>query len=474
MENRGSAGRLEEQDEPLLNGDVVEPDGDDSPAVDPKPPENDVDITVLIAYPSTDYPSLQGPPAEQEIGSPSSVFADDASHTNSVRALMMGGGAPTQGTRQRIRTRIATPLDDVGSECEEELLQGGFADGLLVSENEVQEFRTNAWQPSGKGVPLPGHIRLGYHAAWDIGKKGCVGMKLRNTWESAVNPNRLRFFIMDGTDPLVFLSVYGRNDLKNLAGPDGKKGVVCAPDVRDATWDYPSGRLTLHRSDKSGKLMVIDKLPQLFINAMIVCIREMEVARHVHGLRLRRLEERRTQETRVAKRRYGSRLSVIQGPERAPSVSSYLSGGSDNVRGSRSGGQFLATLTEHRKSVNEAPLLAIGATRYSAKALVSPNSSVLASVVQHMRKEGDVFPGAKSDERYKPRTRASGGAEKKARPRRLRFNFGARQPIPASHDQRSVGGPGGPPSVPMIAGHPAPGLTLGARAPLRKPSSERP
>lgn len=43
-------------------------------------------------------------------------------------------------------------------------------------------------------------IELGYHRAWDVGKKGCLAVKVDGIWDSAVKGNKMRFFVMDGTD----------------------------------------------------------------------------------------------------------------------------------------------------------------------------------------------------------------------------------------------------------------------------------
>lgn len=64
-----------------------------------------------------------------------------------------------------------------------------------------REIRESAWKPAGEAVPPLNTLGLGYHQAWDVGKRGCLAAKLDVIWTPSLASNRLRFFVMDGTDP---------------------------------------------------------------------------------------------------------------------------------------------------------------------------------------------------------------------------------------------------------------------------------
>ncbi|KAK9171286.1 hypothetical protein CmeUKMEL1_11180 [Cryptosporidium meleagridis] len=159
-----------------------------------------------------------------------------------------------------------------------------------LSPEEMNEIRSTAWIP--KGEYIPEDIIMGYHTAWDIGKRGCVAVKLVGNWDSHISPNKVRFFIMDGTDPIAFLSYYTKSDLKVSRGEKSeKKGIIFAKDLRDGYWDYGRSKIIFTRRNKSGQTTIIENLPTQFMDAMMVCIREIEVHKKVTKI----IKERRKQ-----------------------------------------------------------------------------------------------------------------------------------------------------------------------------------
>lgn len=197
--------------------------------------------------------------------------------------------------RQRIRRRRLRDKgndDDNPDYFHDEIVEQiqRSEDILTIGPEELNEIRMNAWIP--KGEYIPDDIIMGYHTAWDIGKRGCVAVKLVGDWDSHISPNKVRFFIMDGTDPIAFLSYYTKSDLKVSRGEKSeKKGIIFAKDLRDGYWDYGRSRIIFSRRNKSGQTTILENLPTQFMDAMMVCIREIEVHKKVSRLN----KERRRQ-----------------------------------------------------------------------------------------------------------------------------------------------------------------------------------
>ncbi|PHJ19779.1 armadillo interacting protein [Cystoisospora suis] len=101
--------------------------------------------------------------------------------------------------RQRIRRRDVTVAKDISDQVADDL-HLGEDDEPLITPEDIAEIRANAWTPAGEGLPVLSEIELGYHRAWDVGKKGCLAVKVDGIWDSAVKGNKMRFFVMDGTD----------------------------------------------------------------------------------------------------------------------------------------------------------------------------------------------------------------------------------------------------------------------------------
>lgn len=196
--------------------------------------------------------------------------------------------------RQRIRNRRMRHKaneDDNPDFLHDEIEQIQRGEEIAaLSPEEMNEIRSTAWIP--KGEYIPEDIIMGYHTAWDIGKRGCVAVKLVGNWDSHISPNKVRFFIMDGTDPIAFLSYYTKSDLKVSRGEKSeKKGIIFAKDLRDGYWDYGRSKIIFTRRNKSGQTTIIENLPTQFMDAMMVCIREIEVHKKVTKI----IKERRKQ-----------------------------------------------------------------------------------------------------------------------------------------------------------------------------------
>ncbi|KAJ1607731.1 hypothetical protein OIY81_2857 [Cryptosporidium canis] len=197
--------------------------------------------------------------------------------------------------RQRIRNRRMRDKandddnpDYLHDEIVEQIERG--EDVAVIGPEEMSQIRSTAWVP--KGEYIPEDISMGYHTAWDIGKRGCVAVKLVGNWDSHISPNKVRFFIMDGTDPIAFLSYYTKSDLKVSRGEKSeKKGIIFAKDLRDGYWDYGRSKIIFTRRNKSGQTTIIENLPTQFMDAMMVCIREIEVHKKVTKI----IKERRKQ-----------------------------------------------------------------------------------------------------------------------------------------------------------------------------------
>lgn len=191
----------------------------------------------------------------------------------------------SQNLRQRIRKR------DV--DVEKRTRDKGIVEkdiGWLVSPDELLNFRKTAWIPRGENIPPVHTLDMSFWEACNKGMKGWMGPKLCGEWDVMWGPNKLRFFVMDGTNEDSFLTYYTCSDTKVSWGSvSEKKGVICAADLRDAYWIYNKKKVKLNRSDKGGKLEILRDIPESYYDAIMVCIRELEVSKMSTRLRDKRL-----------------------------------------------------------------------------------------------------------------------------------------------------------------------------------------
>lgn len=103
-----------------------------------------------------------------------------------------------------------------------------------------------------------------YASAWDIGRRGCLAIQ-RTSFDHLIESDRqlLRFLVMDGTNPRIFLESYhlakmkgwqnsriwGNDELPSQTLQDGKLQNdmnIKASAVRKATWNQKNGSLSLN------------------------------------------------------------------------------------------------------------------------------------------------------------------------------------------------------------------------------------
>ncbi|KAL7067503.1 hypothetical protein ACR3K2_20690 [Cryptosporidium serpentis] len=194
--------------------------------------------------------------------------------------------------RQRIRRRRLRDKsneDNIPDTLHDEIVEqiNYDANGPLIGQEEIAEIRDSVSKP--KGEYIPDDILMGYHTAWDIGKRGCVAVKLVGDWDSHISPNKVRFFIMDGTDPIAFLTYYTKSDLKVSRGEKSeKKGIIFAKDLKNGYWDYGKAKIVFRRSNKGGQTTILENIPGPFLDAMLVCLREIEVHKRIEKLKKQR------------------------------------------------------------------------------------------------------------------------------------------------------------------------------------------
>eukprot|EP01071_Lankesteria_metandrocarpae_P001166 Lankesteria_metandrocarpae@DN1336_c0_g1_i1.p2 len=202
----------------------------------------------------------------------------------------------------KVRTRIRSRLVVEGSDWSRQELENVYANDTtgkpLITAADVQTIRQEAWVPNeGNFKPAPSELTLGYDTAWDIGKRGCVAYKFTGEYDLRIGPNKLRFFIMDGTDRDSFLTYYTKPDALVERGQlSEKKGIICAADMKNGIWDYEKKKIKITMSDAQKKgTRVLEDFPASFFDAMLVCIREMEVNERTEELKKGRLKERRSE-----------------------------------------------------------------------------------------------------------------------------------------------------------------------------------
>ncbi|CDJ45201.1 hypothetical protein, conserved [Eimeria tenella] len=222
------------------------------------------------------------------------VFArDSASHRDNGD---ISGFIPTTENyhgkfRQRIRRREHHRNQDISDQVADDLQVAD--DEPLISADEIAEIRDSAWRPAGEAVPPLSSLSLGYHQAWDVGKRGCLAAKLDVIWTPAIVANRLRFFVMDGTDPDSFLTYYSKSDLQAARGLASEKlGSISAWDLRDGHWTYSKAKVFIKRSDKKNRDCVLENFAADFYDAMLICLWEMETQAKIEQLKYQRRQER--------------------------------------------------------------------------------------------------------------------------------------------------------------------------------------
>ncbi|XP_026191212.1 uncharacterized protein LOC34617608 [Cyclospora cayetanensis] len=193
--------------------------------------------------------------------------------------------------RQRIRRRDANRNQDLSDQVADDLQVAD--DEPLISADEIAEIRESAWRPVGEAIPPLNTLGLGYHQAWDVGKKGCLAAKVDVIWTPSLASNRLRFFVMDGTDPESFLTYYSKSDLQAARGLSSEKlGSISAWDLRDGHWTYPKAKVFIRRSDKRNRDCILENFASDFYDAMLVCLWEMETQAKIELLKKQRRQER--------------------------------------------------------------------------------------------------------------------------------------------------------------------------------------
>ncbi|KFH12890.1 hypothetical protein TGMAS_309190 [Toxoplasma gondii MAS] len=224
--------------------------------------------------------------------------------------ISAGGGPATQPTpsvpgddlnlpdkhhgkvRQRIRRRDVTASKDISDQVADDLHLGEDEEPLITPDD-IAEIRATAWIPAGEGLPILSEMELGYHRAWDVGKKGCLAVKVDGIWDSAVKGNKMRFFVMDGTDTESFLTFYTKSDLQAARGLQSEKlGIITAWDMRDGYWNYPKKKIFIQRSDRKNRECILEGFTAEFYDAMLLCIWEMCVQASIEQLKHQRRRER--------------------------------------------------------------------------------------------------------------------------------------------------------------------------------------
>eukprot|EP00922_Rhytidocystis_sp_ex-Travisia-forbesii_P029278 GHVS01042855.1.p1 GENE.GHVS01042855.1~~GHVS01042855.1.p1 ORF type:complete len:315 (+),score=49.99 GHVS01042855.1:261-1205(+) len=210
--------------------------------------------------------------------------------------------------RKRIRRReaVVTNPEKFRDEINDDLLEEN--ENHLITQEDADIARRSAWVPEGHDLPDLFDIEMGYHKAWDIGRKGCVAAKLNGLWDTQLGPSKNRFFVMDGTDPDCFLNYYTKSDMQAARGVESeKRGTIGAYDMRDGYWDYKRCKVYIQRSDRGGKDTVLTKLSREFMDAMLICIWEMEIRTYLERLKARRLDKRREAKTAAKPKHIPSR-----------------------------------------------------------------------------------------------------------------------------------------------------------------------
>eukprot|EP00918_Siedleckia_nematoides_P027846 GHVU01059894.1.p1 GENE.GHVU01059894.1~~GHVU01059894.1.p1 ORF type:complete len:269 (+),score=50.25 GHVU01059894.1:683-1489(+) len=182
-----------------------------------------------------------------------------------------------------------------------------FEPVTLISQQELNDLRKTAWIPKGEHLPFIEHLEMSFEESWRRGQEGFIAVKLAGEWDSVFGPSKIRFFVMDGTDEENFLTYYTRSDLRVSWGEvSEKRGTICAMDLRDAYWVYNKKRIHVRRSDKNYKLEVLRDIPELHFDAMLVCIRDIQVqkrAKQIRMQRVREMEAKKDKERRERKER---------------------------------------------------------------------------------------------------------------------------------------------------------------------------
>eukprot|EP00922_Rhytidocystis_sp_ex-Travisia-forbesii_P029281 GHVS01042858.1.p1 GENE.GHVS01042858.1~~GHVS01042858.1.p1 ORF type:complete len:308 (+),score=58.44 GHVS01042858.1:191-1114(+) len=200
--------------------------------------------------------------------------------------------------RKRIRRReaVATNPEKMRDQIDEELIE---EDENMIAQEDIEIARRSAWVPDGFNLPDLFDIEMGYNTAWDIGRKGCIAAKLNGLWDTQLGPSTNRFFLMDGTDADCFLNYYTKSDMQAANGAESqKRGSICAFDLRDGYWDYKRCKIYIKRSDTAGESTVLTKLSTEFLDAMLICIWEMEIRTYIERLKAQRLDTRRRRQSK--------------------------------------------------------------------------------------------------------------------------------------------------------------------------------
>ncbi|PFH33909.1 hypothetical protein BESB_070610 [Besnoitia besnoiti] len=253
--------------------------------------------------------------------------------------------------RQRIRRRDVVASQDISDQVADDLHLGEDEEPLITPED-IAEIRASAWIPAGEGLPVLSEMELGYHRAWDVGKKGCLAVKVDGIWDSAVKGNKMRFFVMDGTDAESFLTFYSKSDLQAARGMQSEKlGIITAWDMRDGYWNYAKKKVFIQRSDRKNRECILEGFTTEFYDAMLLCIWEMCVQAAIEQLKHQRRRERNKRRQSLCGGGDASSRAVGRGAE-TRRVSAALVAFKDIARG-EDGGHSRYPSPDSKKGVAE-------------------------------------------------------------------------------------------------------------------------
>lgn len=188
-------------------------------------------------------------------------------------------GPATEGTRRRIRFRHNRKDDscETLSELDEE--EGERGDSKqFIQDGDLEEIRDNAWVPRIYKCEIDCEelidFGIPYSHAWEIGRRGSIAFQamkwtLLGSWLPRITT---RYLILDGTDPMCFLSVYRRR-----RGIWRLIKVYGAEQLLDAYWDPVGGSLLITSPTSSSPPDEYLDMSQAFVGAALICLREMSV-----------------------------------------------------------------------------------------------------------------------------------------------------------------------------------------------------
>ncbi|CEM01199.1 unnamed protein product [Vitrella brassicaformis CCMP3155] len=167
-------------------------------------------------------------------------------------------------------------VDEAGDTSTMEILLAPGEDDQLTQPfhpDELAAFRKYAWKPRGRELPDLEKVQLTPEQAKTITAQGAFFIKLDSQWDTKYTTTKRRWFVLDFSNPNVFLTYY-ENQFDPAKEEPTPLGNIPETDLRDAFYDGKKLKISLGSEDSD---KMLERVPAKYFLSLILCVREIEM-----------------------------------------------------------------------------------------------------------------------------------------------------------------------------------------------------